>query len=166
MKRAVVIFALVSTVAGVASAQMLRSPPSAPRAPVETAGGIPMKATAEVLAPARPEAVRHETAQVQVMPGLVTRQAPVPMVLSRRPSAFVPASGQEPASDTAPDTTIAATAVHSLAENYARAAIEADGYKNVRVVSKTTDGTWRARALRGTTEVSLIVDARGNVIGE
>jgi hypothetical protein len=88
-----------------------------------------------------------------------------------RPSVFIPpvvgpASDQTAAVETAVGTTPADTAPGGLTETDARAAIEADGYKKVRVVSKTTDGAWRARALRGATEVSLRVDAQGNVIGE
>ena len=47
-------------------------------------------------------------------------------------------------------------------ENAARAAIEADGYRSVRIVSKG-DGVWHAKALRGKTEVLLIVDSNGSV---
>ncbi len=89
-----------------------------------------------------------------------------------RPSAFVPsavvsASAQTSTVETAPaGTTPTDTALVGLAESDARAAIEADGYKKVRVVSRAADGTWRARALRGATEVSLRVDTQGNVIGD
>lgn len=45
----------------------------------------------------------------------------------------------------------------------AKSAIERDGYKNVRVVAKSADGSWRGRARRGQTEVGVTVDAGGNV---
>jgi hypothetical protein len=48
----------------------------------------------------------------------------------------------------------------------AQAAIEADGYKRVRVLGKATDGTWRAKAYKGTSEVQLIVDGMGRVSAE
>jgi hypothetical protein len=48
-------------------------------------------------------------------------------------------------------------------ENAARAAIEADGYKGVQGLHRGDDGVWHAKALRGRTEVRLIVDARGAV---
>ena len=48
----------------------------------------------------------------------------------------------------------------------ARAAIEADGYKGVTVLGKGTDGTWRAKAYRGKTEVQLTVDGTGRVSTE
>jgi len=45
-------------------------------------------------------------------------------------------------------------------------AIEFDGYKNVRGIVKDADGTWRARAMRGRTEIAVRVDASGNVSAE
>ena len=45
----------------------------------------------------------------------------------------------------------------------ARSAIERDGYRAVKVVSKSANGSWRGRAMRGATEVGVTVDAEGNV---
>jgi hypothetical protein len=45
----------------------------------------------------------------------------------------------------------------------AKAAIEADGYKRVSVIGKRGNGTWRAKAYRGQTEVQLTVDGAGRV---
>ena len=45
----------------------------------------------------------------------------------------------------------------------AKAAIEADGYKRVNVIGKQGNGTWRAKAYRGQTEVQLTVDETGRV---
>lgn len=45
----------------------------------------------------------------------------------------------------------------------AKSAIERDGYRAVKVVSKSADGSWRGRAMRGRTEVGVTVDAEGNV---
>jgi hypothetical protein len=45
----------------------------------------------------------------------------------------------------------------------AKAAIEADGYKRVSVIGKQGNGTWRAKAYRGQTEVLLTVDGAGTV---
>ena len=42
-------------------------------------------------------------------------------------------------------------------------AVEMDGYKRASIVGKTSNGAWRAKAYRGTTEVSLIVDGTGRV---
>ena len=48
-------------------------------------------------------------------------------------------------------------------ESAAKAAIEADGYKGAKVVRRGDNGIWYAKAMRGTTEVSLTVDAGGRV---
>jgi hypothetical protein len=45
----------------------------------------------------------------------------------------------------------------------AKAAIEADGYKRVSVLGRGGNGSWRAKAYRGQTEVELIVDGAGRV---
>ncbi len=41
--------------------------------------------------------------------------------------------------------------------------IEADGYKNVQGLAQGSDGLWHGRATRGSTEVQVTVDKRGNV---
>jgi hypothetical protein len=48
----------------------------------------------------------------------------------------------------------------------AKAAIELDGYKNVRALEKGPDGIWRGRAMRGRTEITVRVDATGSVSAE
>jgi hypothetical protein len=45
----------------------------------------------------------------------------------------------------------------------AKAAVEADGYKRATLVGKASNGSWRAKAHRGTTEVWLTVDSTGRV---
>ena len=45
----------------------------------------------------------------------------------------------------------------------AKAAVEADGYKRATVLGKASNGTWRAKAYRGATEVQLTVDGTGRV---
>jgi hypothetical protein len=47
-------------------------------------------------------------------------------------------------------------------DSMAKAAIENDGYKNVRNLVKDGDG-WRGRAMRGRTEISIRVNADGSV---
>lgn len=145
------IFALVSTVAGVASAQMLRSP-SAASAPASIPVRAPVIAAPVIAAPPLP----LEREQVRIAPTLVARQAPVPMQVRSRTAFVPPADVPEPATE---------TAARGTSEADARAAIEADGYKRVRVTSKSTDGSWQARAFRGATEVAVRVDAQGNVTG-
>jgi len=50
-----------------------------------------------------------------------------------------------------------------LERKAAKAAIELDGYKRVSVVGKASNGAWRAKGYRGTTEVLLTVDGTGSV---
>ncbi len=45
----------------------------------------------------------------------------------------------------------------------AKAAIEQDGYRNVRALVMGADGTWHGRAMRGSTEITVSVDANGSV---
>lgn len=115
------------------------------------------EAGAQILQTARPE-----MSQPRPAAALIVRQAPVPMLLGARPPAII-----APSVPLADDEEKPAEPVrHSIAERDARSAIEADGYKTVLAITKAGDGTWHARALRGTTEVSLRVDAQGSVIGE
>jgi hypothetical protein len=62
--------------------------------------------------------------------------------------------------------TASAETIQGLSDANAKAAIEADGYKRVRVLSKAEDGVWHARAYRGATEIGLRVDPQGNVMAE
>ena len=89
---------------------------------------------------------------------LLAHQAPIPLVRNL-PAALAPtvvperatsASEQRPREDAERKAT-------------AKAAIEADGYKRVTVLGRTADGTWQAKAYRGTTEVLLAVDEAGRV---
>lgn len=153
MKRGLIILPLLAVMAGVASAEMLR-PPAAPAATPPVTTSAPATAKAELAPPTRPEAAPARIAQT-----MLARQAPVPMVLLNRPPALVAVSAGA-------DVVTAEPTVRQLSEANARAAIEADGYKRPRLVNKGANGTWHARALRGTTEVSLRVDPQGNVTGE
>ena len=42
--------------------------------------------------------------------------------------------------------------------------IEADGYRNVQGLQRSSDGSWSGKALRGGQMVDVYVDARGNVV--
>lgn len=48
-------------------------------------------------------------------------------------------------------------------DSRAKAAVEQDGYKNVRGLVKDADGVWRGRAMRGRTEIAIRVNADGSV---
>ena len=95
---------------------------------------------------------------VAVSATLSAQQPPIPLVRSQRAMPVV-ASAPEAArmNETArqPQDDADKTA--------AKAAIEADGYKGVTVFAKGADGTWRAKAYRGKTEVQLTVDGAGRV---
>src|SRR5262245_12821518 len=68
------------------------------------------------------------------------------------PLAVEPTIGSEPAVPTAPE---------QLDSKAAKAAVEVDGYKRVTVLGKGPNGAWRAKGLRGATEVLLTVDGTG-----
>jgi len=53
-----------------------------------------------------------------------------------------------------------------LAQTAAKAALELDGYKRVTVLGRGSNGAWRAKGYRGTTEVLLTVDDTGRVSTE
>jgi hypothetical protein len=88
---------------------------------------------------------------------LEAHQPPVPLVRNAR---------NPPTKAPPPEVAVAdadAKAQDNLDERAAKAAIEADGYKRVSVLGKGSDGTWRAKAYRGATDVRLTVDATGRV---
>jgi hypothetical protein len=47
-----------------------------------------------------------------------------------------------------------------------RERIEADGYKDVQGLAMGADGLWHGRAMRGSTEVAVTVDAKGKVAAQ
>jgi len=51
----------------------------------------------------------------------------------------------------------------SSAATAARQDIEREGYRDVQGLAEDTQGVWHGRALRGNTEVQLLVDQDGNV---
>lgn len=59
-----------------------------------------------------------------------------------------------------PATKATPSAIDSAA---AKAAIEACGYSEVSMLASGMDGTWRAKAYRGATEVEVTVDGAGKV---
>ena len=94
---------------------------------------------------------------------------PVPLWLRSRPKPVVTtAANIEIASRDASTTATDAVPTDAKPRNdsFAKTAIEQDGYKGVRDLTKGADGLWRGRALRGTTEVAISVDANGNVSAE
>jgi len=101
-----------------------------------------------------PVTVLHATADSNL---LEARRPPIPLMRNVQ----VP-----PKIVAAPDVAVADTNVQAPDNSgigTAKAAIEADGYKRVSVIGKQGNGTWRAKAYRGQTEVQLTVDEAGRV---
>ena len=149
MKRGVFAVTMTVMVVGVASA-LAFAPAAQP-----VSQSTPRPAAAEAAAP-----VVAQLAQAK--PTLEARQAPVPLLMKPRTPVELPtATATDGAA--APPPQQAATAG---GENSAKAAIEADGYKGVKVLRKAADGRWYAEAMRGNTKVLLTVDADGSVAAE
>lgn len=152
-KRAFLILALAMTTAGVASAFA-----PGPQEPVARSAprDLAMPAVARQVAAPMPAA--SLPAPVVKKASVEVRQAPVPLVM--RPRAPVVQRDFD-ADAVGPD--VPAKFSDGSGESAAKAAIEADGYKAAKVLRQGANGIWYARALRGTTEVPLTVDAQGHV---
>jgi hypothetical protein len=94
---------------------------------------------------------------------LEARRAPVPLVRTVRRSLAPPTSPDAPIPEAEQKAQDEEKAQDDLDRKAAKAAVEADGYKRATVVGKGSNGTWRAKAYRGTTEVQLTVDGTGRV---
>ena len=151
-KRGFLVLALVMSVAGVASAfAPVPQDPTARPAARELA--MPVVAKQPEAAPAPEPAVKKASFEI--------RQAPVPLLMKARPTIETPVFD---ADAVGPEVPALAKAGDAPADNSAaKAAIEADGYRNAKVVRQGENGIWYAKAMRGTTEVSLTVDATGRV---
>ena len=98
-------------------------------------------------------------------PVIEKRRDPVPLV---RNNPVSPVSPQSPASPGASGRSDPAAGDErqtpdDLDRKAAKLAAEADGYRRVSVVGKASNGAWRAKGYRGTTEVLLTVDGTGRV---
>jgi hypothetical protein len=187
MKRGILVATLMMTAAGVASANLLTTAPqgvaspwplgqrateatppvaksnadksSIDRTPTDKIGGqaAPTVNTAPKLASAQ------TTQKALVEP----QQAPVPFRMKPRPPVNLPPAvdkaTEAKAADKPGETSSDPAAGDATGESAARAAIEADGYKGVKVLRKGANGVWHASALRGKTTVMLTVDASGSV---
>ena len=142
---------LMAMLAVVAVAQVLRPHPEKALAMARSTEGSRRPATA-VVSPLPAPTARNEVA-------MDAGRAPVPVLVSHH-RAF--AAVVEPASADTPAHADAAISAN-MTETTAKAAIEADGYKGVHALALGSDGTWKAIALRGQTEVSLRVDPTGSV---
>lgn len=128
-------------------------------APLPEGGPLHVSAKAATSSEAPPSSTRPVIETSASKPLVEVRQAPVPLQMRERPPVALP-PGVENASVTTPAPVASAELEGG---GFAKSAIEADGYKAVRNVVAGPDGTWRARALRGRTEVVVTVDREGRV---
>jgi hypothetical protein len=147
-KRSFLILAVAMTVAGVASAFALAPPEPAAR---ELPMPVVVKQPAVLPVAAAPEPVVKKAS-------FEVRQAPVPLLTKARPPIKQPTFDADAVGPEVPVKTSVGSS-----EGAAKAAIEADGYKAVKVLRQGANGMWYAKALRGTAEVPLTVDAAGRV---
>lgn len=162
MNRSIIVLVAVISIVGLAVASLSKSPFEGGKSytvPVNVAAHTTTDRPSEPPTTAVAKAAPAESPKASVEP----QQAPVPLLLKPRQAAKPPTADTAgtPAKGDA-GTVDSAASPDSAGESAARAAVEADGYKNVRIVSKG-DGVWRAKALRGKTEVFLIVDSNGSV---
>jgi hypothetical protein len=181
MKRGILVATLmITTAGGVASANLLTTAPQGvaspwPQAQSATAATRPVattvaETTAAAPAPAAPIAAPLATkgapAPAVQKASVEARQAPVPFQMKSRPPVNLPPVADKTeakASGKSGDTPADPATGDAGGENAARAAIEADGYKGVKVLRKGVNGVWHASAMRGNTPVMLTVDASGSV---
>lgn len=166
MKRGVLFAALGMTVAGVASANVFTAVPHGVASPPQAREAAPTASRASPSEVVKPAPKSVAAAPVVQKPSVEMRQAPVPLQVKPRPPVNLPAveaKATEAKPGEAGATQEAAGSSDGINEIAAKAAIEADGYKGVKVVRKGANGAWHAKALRGKTEVLLTVDASGSV---
>ena len=182
MKRGILVATLMMTAAGVASANLLTTAPQsvaspwpqlqqpvAEAPPMATATGPEKPVIAPLPAPAAPVAApvapKGAPAPTVQKASVEPRQAPVPFQMKPRPAVNLPpvADKDKAAEAKASGKPEETSSGDAAGESAARAAIEADGYKGVKVLRKGANGVWHASALRGKTTVMLRVDSSGSV---
>ena len=108
----------------------------------------------------RDDTIGSDTMAQSAGPDVPGGRPPVPFFRQPRPVSTSPVQPETPeaaAEDEAQD---------ALDMEAAKAAIERDGYKRVRILDKAGNGDWRAKAYRGVAEVLLKVDSHGAVSAE
>jgi len=141
------LFNAIALVALIGAAFLAPGPDSPPAASPATRSGATVGSVSRASVPV-------STASTE----LRAQQQPVPVVRS------APARPAAAASDDQARTEAKTPSPGGLDRAAARVAIEADGYKSVRIVEKAANGTWRAKAYRGATEVVVVVDEAGRVL--
>jgi hypothetical protein len=179
-------------VAALAAGYMFMPAPGATALP-QPAQPAPKAVTASapvVASAAAPVAARAPVSAAKPAPAVAANRPPVPLV-TRGHANYFPSPTidgtvgvkSKPAADTgtsstsslSPEAQQANDAQQALLaepkkgsdstgnDSKAKAAIELDGYKNVRGLVKDADGVWRGRAMRGRTEIAIRVNADGSV---
>ncbi len=147
MNRHLSTFALLFASAGlIASAYMIGPTPGAAAVPA----GVTDKSVARTTTPAKPASTISAT------------RLPVPLLVSRHSTYVVVEPQQE--QPTAVEVLVAELPEKATPSDVnARTMIEADGYRNVKALSKGPDGIWHGRAMRGAAEIAISVGAGGDV---
>jgi hypothetical protein len=186
MKRGILVATLMMTAAGVASANLLTTAPqgvasswpsaqpatAAPRMVTTTVSEKTGTAPAPTVSSAAKAAPEPTAPAATVQKASVeARQAPVPFQMKPRSPVNLPpvadkGGAEAKATDKPEEPPSDAVAGNTGGENAARAAIEADGYKGVKVLRKGVNGVWHASAMRGNATVTLTVDASGSVAAD
>lgn len=142
-------------------------------APQPAATARPMPPVAKMAPPAPAPKPAMAVASRPPVP-LVTR-TPTSYFVQKVPESAKTAEGTQIATPGTPSTSTSETKAVPQAnamspsesnprgDAQAKAAVELDGYKNVRGLVKGPDGVWRGRAMRGSTEIAISVDANGSV---
>jgi hypothetical protein len=115
--------------------------------------------------------VASVASSTQASPTIKTLRPPVPLSVSAHKEFFTPppadAAAATPMLDpTAKSPTSNDDATSPTEMAAAKSAIEMDGYRKVANLVKAPDGSWRGRALRGSTEIAVRVDATGSVAAD
>jgi hypothetical protein len=159
-KRGFLVLALALTTAGVASAFAPVPQESAAR-PSARELALPVVARQATVLPV---VSTPAPAPVVKKASFEVRQAPVPLLMKARPPIVQPIFDADAVSPEVPVKTSTSTSTsNGSGGGTAKAAIEADGYKGAKVLRQGENGIWYAKAMRGTTEVSLTIDATGRV---
>lgn len=121
-------------------------------------------------APSAPQSLPTQLSAVPSKPASTIKaaQAPVPLLTASHSEYFTPPPADPNASETPAITATADTNIAAVppTDMVAKSAIEQDGYRNVRGLVKAPDGSWRGRAMRGSTEIAVRVSADGSVAAD
>jgi hypothetical protein len=161
MKRGIILATAALLVTGAASAHLLTTTSQADTSnPSASVRPSPVKA---LLSDSPKLGSQPSPAPALRSASVDARQAPVPMqVKPRKPVALRDDISEAHAKAEVGLPADSATGDKSN-EEAARAAVAADGYKDVQLLRKGDNGVWHAKALRGKTAVLLMVDAKGTV---